>query len=622
MPNNVERKLTAILYADVAGYSRLTGLDEEGTHLALSNALDSITTSIESQNGVVLHYAGDAMLAEFASVVNALTCAVTIQRDLMDRNKEVPEERKLEFRIGINLGDVIVDRQEIYGDGVNVAARLECLAEPSGICISRSVLEQVKNKMELGYEYLGHQKVKNIAEPIHAYKVILEPKIARAVAGERKMRLNRTQWMALGISLFLLLAVSTIILRSDYFRPARQVSEGKIETPAIPSIAVLPFKNLSDNPEQDYFSDGITEDIITDLSKFRDLFVIASNTAFTYKDKPVKVEEVSQELGVQYILEGSVQRSDEQVRINAQLIDGTTGHHHWAERFVRDFDDLFLLQDEIVQTIVGTLAIEVGVAERNRAMRTSTENLKAYDYVLRGRELRSRVTSSANTEARSMFRRAIDLDPLYSSAYVDLGWCYFDSIRYGWTASPSEALQNAHDLAQQALGIEESDASAHRLLGSVHLKWTQYDLAESEFERAIKINPNDAASHDALGSVWLYTGQVQAAIGAVETALRFNPNLHVSGLVHLALAYYLDGQYDGAIRIMEKSLGKYPEIIIHHIILAAAHAQANHPEEATRAAEEVRRRHPFFEVGSFGSAFRDETDRKKLAEGLRKAGLE
>jgi adenylate cyclase len=622
MQNKVERKLTAILYADVAGYSRLTGLDEEGTHLVLSNALDSITASIESQNGVVLHYAGDAVLAEFASVVNALTCAVAIQRDLEVRNKDVPEERKLEFRIGINLGDVIVDRQEIYGDGVNVAARLESLAEPSGICISRSVLDQVKNKMELGYEYLGEQKVKNIAEPIQAYKVILEPKIARAVVGGRKLRLKRTQWMALGISLFLLLAVGTIILRSDYFRPARQVSEGMIETPAIPSIAVLPFKNLSGDPDQDYFSDGITEDIITDLSKFRELFVIASNTVFTYKGKSVKVQEVSQELGVQYVLEGSVQRSDDKVRINAQLIDGTTGRHHWAERYVRDFDDLFALQDEIVQTIVGTLAIKVDAAERNRAMRTSTENLKAYDYVLRGREFRSRVTSSANSEARRMFQRAIELDLRYSAAYVDLGWSYFDSIRYGWTASPSEALQNAHDLAQQALGIEESNAGAHRLLGAVYLKWTQYDLAESEFNRALEINPNDAESHDALGAVWLYTGQVQAAVEAVETALRFNPNLHVSSLFHLALAYYLDGQYDGAIRVMEQSLGRNPDIVVHHVILAAAHAQANHPEEATRAAAEVRRLHPFFEVGSFGSAFRDEADRKKLAEGLRKAGLD
>ena len=618
MQDKAERKLTAILYADVAGYSRLTGQDEEGTHRILSTYLDTISAFIEHHKGQVLHFAGDAVLAEFASVVNALTCAAEIQRDLKARNDDVPKERKLEFRIGINLGDVIVDRQEIYGDGVNVAARLESLAEPGGICISRSVLDQVKNKMELGYESLGEQKVKNIAEPVQAYRVILEPKIVGKVVGESRARLNRTQSIVAFV-LLVFLAVGAIAIWNAYFHSEEL---GLPELPAKPSIAVLPFKNLSGDSTQDYFSDGITEDIITDLSKFRDLFVIASNTVFTYKGKSVKVQAVGEELGVRYVLEGSVQKSDKKVRINAQLVDGSTGHHVWAERFVRDLEDLFTLQDEIVSAIVGILATQVDTAERNRAMRKDTENLEAYDYVLRGREYRSHATSTANTEAQRLFRKAIELDPSYASAYVDIGLCNMDMVRFGWTASPSEALQKAHDLAQKALTIEDSNSAAHRLLGWTYLKWNKYDLAEGEFGRALELNPNDADSYDALGAVRLYTGQMEAAIEAVETAHRFNPNMPASSFVHLGLAYYLTGQYSDAIRTMENSLGKNPNLVVHHIILAAAHAQADQPEDAKRAAAEVRRLHPFFEVDSFGTAFRNSADRDKLAEGLRKAGLE
>lgn len=618
MQDKAERKLTAILYTDVAGYSRLTGQDEEGTHRVLSTFLDTITAFIESHKGQVLHFAGDAVLAEFASVVNALTCAAEIQRDLKVRNEDLSEERKLEFRIGINLGDVIVDRQEIYGDGVNVAARLESLAQPGGICISRSVLDQVKNKMELGYESLGEQKVKNIAEPVQAYRVILEPKIAGTVIGEKRVRLNRTQSMVAFV-LLVFVVIGAIAIWNGYLHPE---NPGTLVLPAKPSIAVLPFKNLSGDSKQDYFSDGITEDIITDLSKFPDLFVIASSTIFTYKGKPTKVQEVSQELDVRYVLEGSVQKSDKKVRVNAQLIDGGTGHHVWAERFVRDLEDLFTLQDEIVRAIVGTLATQVDVVERDRAMRKDTDNLEAYDYLLRGREYRSRATSSANTEAQRLFRKAIELDPSYASAYVDVGWCYIDMVRFGWTTSPSEAQQKAHDLAKIALGIEESNASAHRLLGWTYLKWNEYDLAAKEFGRALELNPNDADSYDALGAVRLYTGHPDAAIEAVQTAFRFNPNLPVRSFVHLGLAYYLSGQYNDAIITMERSLVRNPDLVVHHVILAAAYAQANHPEDATRAAAEVRRLHPFFEVDSFGSAFRDSADRARLAEGLRKAGLE
>ena len=615
MHDRVERKLTAILYTDVAGYSRLTGQDEEGTHHLLSEFLDTITAFIEHRKGKVLHYAGDAILAEFASVVNALSCAAEIQRDLKKRNQGVPENRRMEFRIGINLGDVIVDRQEIYGDGVNVAARLESLAESGGICISRAVLEQVRTKLDLGYESLGEQKVKNISEPVQAYRVIIEPGVPGEVIGEKRSRPNRTH------TLILLVVVALVGVGIWNFY-LHDEEPDKIVAPAEPSIAVLPFKNLSGGLGQDYFSDGITQDIITDLSKFRDLFVIASATAFTYKDKPVKVQDVAEELGVRYILEGSVQKAENRVRINAQLVDGGTGRHVWTERFVRDLEDIFALQDEIVSSIVGILATQLDEAERDRAMGKDTDNLEAYDYVLRGREFRSRATSADNAEAQKLFSKAIELDPGYASAYVGAGLCYMDMVRFGWTASPSDALQNAQDLAQKALGIEDTNAAAHRLLGWTYLKWLKYDLARESFGRAIELNSNDADSYDALGAVELYSGHAEEAIETIQIAFRYNPTLPARSYVHLGLAYYLNAQYNDAILTMERSLVRNPDLVIHYIILAAAHAQANQSEDANRAVAEVRRRHPFFEVASFGTAFREPADREKLAQGLRKAGLE
>ena len=625
-PEEVERRLAAVLHADVVGYSRLTGQDEVGTHRTLLAYLDAITALIESHSGAVVNFAGDAVLAEFQSAVQALACAVAIQRDMETRNEGLPEETKLRFRIGLNLGDIIVARQNIYGDGVNVAARLESLAAPGGVCISHSVLEQVKSKMEFGYEYLGEQKVKNIVEPVRAYRVILDPKTPGLVVGEKGT--GHWRWMAIAAALVVIVGAGALAIWSGFPGLAPPGSESASEEPADlalpakPSIAVLPLKNVSGDSEQDYFSDGITEDIITDLSKFSDLFVIASNTVFTYKGKPVNVQDISRQLGVRYVLEGSVQRAGEKVRVNAQLIDGTTGHLLWAERLVRPVDDLFALQDEVVRTIVSMLATEVDVAERQRASQKNTDNLEAYDYVLQGRQSLLRSTGSANSEARDLFRRAIELDPGYASAYVALGQTYLDALRYGWTATPGKALQQVHDLAQKALSIEERNAAAHRLLGFAYLKRRQYDPATKEFERALEINPNDAESHDALGGVWLYTGRADAAIEAIETALRFNPELPSSGLVHLGLAYYLKGQYREAITTLERALGQNPDLVILHVALAAAYAQADRGEDAARAAAEVRRLHPFFEVDLFGNGFSNQTDRASIREGLVKAGLE
>ena len=621
----IERKLAAILYADVAGYSRLTGADEEGTHRTLSAYLDAITASIESHGGQVVHFAGDAVLADFTSVVNALTCAVEVQRDLEARNEDLPEDRKLQFRIGLNIGEVMVDRDDIYGDGVNIAARLEGLAKPGGICISGRVYEQVENKLDVGFEYLGEREVKNIRKPVRVYRVLLEPEAAGTVIGGEIMRPPKAwRWGALAAGVVAVAVGAAVIVWLRPWAPPPEVASEApmaVPLPDKPSIAVLPFANLSEDPKQEYFSDGITNDIITDLSKFGSLYVIASNTVFTYKGKPVKVQDVSREIGVRYVLEGSVQRAGERVRVNVQLIDATAGHHLWAERYDRDLKDLFALQDEIVQTIVSSLAVKVSAAESERAMRKDTDSLEAYDYLLRGWEYLSRITRPANVEARQLFQRAIELDPRYASAYVGLGWTYRRAVGHGWTEFPDQALQQAHDFAQKALSLEES-AAAHRLLGYVYLVWAEYDLASREMERAIELNPNDWDSRTIQGSVMLYTGRPDEAIRTFETALRFDPTMDSDRVFELGLAYYVKGRYDDAIKILEQNLGRNPDHVFSHVPLAAAFAQVGRSEDAAREVAAVRRLHPFFEVASFGSRLRNPADRASIADGLRKAGLE
>ncbi len=625
--NKVERRLAAILHADVVGYSRLMGQDEVGTHRVLSESLHAITALIEGHGGKVMNLAGDAVLADFPSVVEALACAVDIQRDLKSRNENRPEDGKFEMRIGLNLGDVIVDHHDIFGDGVNVAARLQTISDPGGICVARAVFEQVKGKMELDFEYLGEQKVKNIAEPVAVYRVLLDPKSAGTVAGEQRAKRRRWRSVPAVIAGVAIVALTATSIWNYYLTSSpsevENISKGLAapKPPARPSIAVLPFKNLSGDPGEDYFTDGITDDIITDLSKFRDLFVIASNTVFTYKGNSVNVQEVSRELGVRYVLEGSIQKAGDKIRVNVQLIDGATGHHLWAERLVRGSEDLFALQDEIVSTIVATMATKVDAVERERIMRNETKSPAAYDFVLRGREYRSRITRAANAEAQELFRKAIDLDPRYGSAYVDLAWCYFNTLVHGWTQSPSRALEQTHNLVQKALNLDESNYGAHRLLGLVYIKWFQYELAIKHLERALELNPNDADSYDAIGAARLYSGEWQAAVAPLETALRFNPNARPSVFIHLALAYYLAGRYEYTIATLEQSLERAPNMSVHHVLLAAANAQAGHTEDAERAANKVRRLDPFFEVDSFGTAFRELADRSKIAEGLRKAGL-
>ncbi|MDX1428805.1 MAG: adenylate/guanylate cyclase domain-containing protein [Rhodothermales bacterium] len=623
MSNRLQRKLAAILYADVAGYSRLTGEDEEGTHRLLGSYLDALTAIIEAYNGKVLHYAGDAVLADFATASEALVCAAAMQRDLGVRNRELPEDRQLRFRIGVNLGEVIVDRGEIYGDGVNVAARLESLAEPGGICISGTVYDALGVTLPFEYQPLGEKQVKNIAKPIRAYRAELPPGTdlpppsvsAAAIPRRRRFAANL-------VALVVTLSAVTILAIWIYtsMQADRPGTEGTSVISEKPSVAVLPFTNLSNDPEQEYFSDGITNDIITDLSKFGSLLVIASNSVFAYKNTPVKVQQVSRELDVRYIVEGSVQKGNDRIRVNAQLIDAKTGHHVWAERYERDLRDLFAVQDEIVRSIVGALAVKVREAERERAMRKNTENMEAYDYYLRGREYLSHIDRSSNLRARELFEKAIDLDVRYSAAYVGIGWTYRTAVGHGWTEFVDQALQKAHDFAQTALRLEDV-ADAHGLLGSIYLARGEYELARDALERAIDLNPNDADSLSVLGAVMLYTGNTAEAVRVYERVMRFDPNANADTLYDLGLAYFLLGQYANSIKTLERGKSRNPALPFIRAALAAAYAEAGRVEEAQREAASTLRLHPFFDLASFGSKFVDPKDRERIVNALRKAGI-
>ncbi len=481
----MERKLTAILSADVKGYSRLMGEDEEATIRTLTAYREEMAAIIRQHRGRVVDSPGDNLLAEFASVVDAVQCAVVIQGTLRAENTSLPPNRKMEFRIGINLGDVVVEGERIYGDGVNIAARVEGLAEAGGICISGNVHEQVKNKLSLGYEYLGEQAVKNITDPVRVYRVEIETEAA----------------------------ASTI--------SAEQPAE--LALPDKPSIAVLPFTNMSGDPEQEYFSDGITEDIITDLSKLSGLFVIVRHSTFTYKGKSIKIEEVSRELGVKYVVEGSVRKAGNRVRITAQLIEASTGYHLWAERYDRGLEDIFELQDEVTQKIVFALKVKLTPEEQERFRRAPTDNLEAYDRYLRGWESFHRGTPEAAVQARRLLEQAIELDPTFAGAYSGLGMTYWMEWLFKG-GQDSQLLERAFELTQQAVAWDDSPSQAHTLLGWVYLFKKQYKQALAEIERAIALNPNDAEAYARLGGALLFMGRPEETIGLEEQAMRLDPH--------------------------------------------------------------------------------------------------
>jgi adenylate cyclase len=533
-----ERKLAAILSADVKGYSRLMGEDEVGTLRTLTAYRKLIDARIAQHRGRIVGTAGDSVLAEFASVVDAVQCAVEMQTTLRRENATLPLDRRMEFRIGINLGDVMVEGEQIYGDGVNIAARMESLAEPGGICISGTVHEHTRNKLSLQYEDLGEQQVKNIAEPVRVWRVVIEP----IASGRDEV---------------------TSPLPSEHVRA--------LPLPDKPSIVVLPFVNLSSDPEQEYFSDGITEDLTSSLSQLSGLFVIARNSAFTYKGKAVKVQEVSKELGVRYVLEGSVRKAGNRVRVTAQLIDATTSYHLWSERYDRELRDIFALQDELVQKIVTTLKLQLTLQEQGFIVRKHTDNLEAYDAFLRGAEYYWRLTKEAITvQARQLWEKAIALDPQYAEAYAWLSGTYYLEWGWRWSADP-QTLERALALAQQAVALDDSLPAAHSFLSLVYAQKQQSDQAIAAGERAIALDPNHADSYEQLAEALSIAGRPEDALRRVEQAMRLNPHYPPIYLFESGLAYYYTGRYAEAITTLQELISRSPNLLTAHVLLASSY---------------------------------------------------
>ncbi|UCB49258.1 MAG: guanylyl cyclase, partial [Deltaproteobacteria bacterium] len=550
---DIKRKLSAILSADVKEYSRLMSQDEVGTIRTLKAYKEAMGTVIQHYKGRVVDAAGDNLLAEFGSVVDAVNCAVEVQRELAERNEELPYSRRMEFRIGINLGDVVEEEGRIYGDGVNIAARVESLAEAGGICISGTVYDQIKNKLGFEYEFLGEQEVKNIAEPVRVYRVLSFPGAAAHRVVKAKTAVGRT-WrnVALGIVAVIVLGAAVAIWNL-YIRPARPpVEVASVEKKATPledkpSLAVLPFVNMSDDPKQEYFSDGITEDLITDLSKIAGIFVIARNSTFTYKGKAVKIRQVAEELGVRYVLEGSVRKAGELVRINAQLIDSTSGHHLWAERYDGNMEEVFALQDEITGKIVKALAVKLTVSEKEKVALKGTKDIAAYDTFLKGWEYYLRETPDDFAKAISYFKKAIELDPNYGRAYAALAMFYWRSRDLGmqWTLKSGLSFTDRFRVrGYLEMAMKNPTSIAHQVASLMALHRREHEKAITEAERAIAIDSNEPGCHRALASALIFGGRPEEAVDTLKKVMVLDPRNLAGPLYLLGLAYFAMGDLE------------------------------------------------------------------------------
>ncbi len=585
----VKRKLAAILSADVKGYSRLIGEDEEWTVHTLKIYKDTMRGFIQQHRGRIVDAPGDNVLAEFVSVIDAVQFGVEIQQVLRAKNSMLPENRRMEFRIGINLGDIIEEGEQIYGDGVNIAARLEGLADAGGICISESAYQQIENKLPLRYDYMGEHQVKNIAKPVRVYKAQIEPEVASC-------------------------------------RPPVEVASREkmaFPLPDRPSIAVLPFVNIGRDPEQEYFADGITEEIITALSKVPNLFVIAHNSVFTYKGKPVNTKEVSEELGVRYVVEGSVRKAGDKVRITAQLIDALSGHHLWAERYDRDLKDIFALQDEITLKIITALQVKLTAGEMAHVIAKGTKNLDAFIMYMQAFELWNRLTKEGKAQAKKIFEEAIALDPEYPRAHMNLAWAHVMDVWLGTTESSEQSLARGFEHAQKAISLDDSDASAHSVLGCVYAMKRQYDKAIAEGKRAISLDPNSADDLVRLGWVLVWAGRAEEAIPYIQSAIRLNPLPAASYFVCLAVAYRDSGQYEKAIEASKKALQQEPNNQFPYIHMAISYIRLGREEDARAAALEILRINPEFSLERYAEILPfPQPVADRVVEDLRKAGLE
>jgi TolB-like protein/class 3 adenylate cyclase len=586
----VDRRLAAIFAGDIAGYSRLMGADEEGTLRRLkAHRKELVDPKITEHRGRIVKTTGDGMLVEFVSVVDAVRCAVDIQRGMAERNAGVPSDERIEFRVGINVGDIIFDGDDIFGDGVNVAARLEALADPGGIMVSGVVHDQVRDKLSFGFEDLGEQAVKNIARPVGVHRVQLAERVAPGKSAIATDKMER-------------------------------------KAPDRPSLAVLPFVNMSGDAEQEYFADGITEDIITALSKLRWFFVVARNSSFIYKGRAVDVKRVARELGVRYVLEGSVRKSGNRVRITAQLIDAATGNHIWAEHYDGELNDIFDLQDQVTTRVVGAIAPKLEQVEIERAKRKPTESLDAYDHYLRGMASLHQWTQESSDEALAQLYKALELDPGFASAYGMAAWCFVLRKSNRWMANPAEEIAQAARLARRGVALGADDATAlsgagYALVFVVH----DLDNGSAILDRALALNPNHAGALINSGWTKAFLGEPDMAITHVNHAMRLSPldPMSFRPLGAIALAHFVAGRYAEASSWGEKALQERANYLPALRDLAASRALAGQGSQARAAMARLREIAPAMRVSTVKEwqPFRRPDDLARLEDGLRKAGL-
>ena len=583
----VQRRLAAILAADVAGYSRLMGVDEEGTLSALKELRRELADpKIKEHRGRIVKTTGDGLLVEFASVVDAVRCAVEVQYEMAERNAGVPEEQRIQFRIGINLGDIIKDGRDIHGDGVNIAARLEALAEPGGICVNRVVRDQVRDKLDFAFEDAGEQRVKNIARPLRVYRI----------------RPGRSAGDTMG------------------------AAQAPLALPDKPSVAVLPFTNMSGDAEQEFVSDGIAEDVITALSRYPSLFVIARNSSFTYKGRAVDVKQVGRELGVRYVLEGSVRKAGNRIRVTAQLVEAGIGNHVWADRYDRDLADIFAVQDEITEAVTIAIAPAIADAELQRAVRKPPDSLDAWAAYQRGLWHLSEASPDDNTIAQKFFRQAIDLDPTFAGGYSGLALAQLQAAAVYQKLGLLEAQSSAEALARRAVALDGADAEARSCLGWALQARGELQGALSEIERALGMSPNLAVAHGQRGATLIFAGRPKEGLAAVQTSIRLDPRDPFSAirLLHIACGLYFSREYEEAIEAAKQLIRSYPDFPMIYRWPAAALGQLGRTAEAKEALDKavslapaafdmyVRKRVPWFRP----------EDHAHLVEGLRKAGWE
>jgi adenylate cyclase len=625
---HVERRLAAILAADLVGYSRLMGADELGTLRALKTIRrDHVDPTIAAYGGHIVKTTGDGLLVDFPSVVDAVACGVTIQRKVLERNAAVAEDKRLVFRIGINIGDIIVDGNDIFGDGVNIAARLESICEPGGLCISEIARDQVRDKLPLTFSDLGEQQVKNIARPVRVFG--LAPQ-AIAETGELATALARPVRLRNRAALAAVLAIAVILAGAAAWWALRHVSLPMIQTAATPqssstdtrpTLAVLPLVSLAEGAKDDYFADGLTEDIISALGRFSEFTVRSHNAVFSYKGKNPRPEEVGRDLDVRYVVEGSIRRSPERIRISVRLTAAAGNVLRWSENYDVAPNEIFSVQDDITRRIAGTLASRLTSLELAKASTKPPSSMEAYDLVLRGRDLLARVNRSANSQARALFERAMELDPGYAPAHIGLGRVELNAVMQGWTADPQAALQRAEALGQKAIALDSTSAGAHALLGGTYIRYADYDRALDEMRRALELNNSDPDAYAGLGAALLWSGDVNGSVKAFETASKLGLEFTRNDSFMLGIAYLLADRSADAVRTLERSLERNQTDAYANAVLAAAYAEAGRQTDARRQAASVRELNPRFESADFGSLLRKPELRTKLAAALNKAGL-